>query len=273
MRPPNDHAQLREGPFALAQHLLSAVGSPLVHVAVGLLLGLVLAPTARRSRLHWGWGLLALAVVALLRPGLGGIGLTGLTATIAATLRLRRRHREDLLAGADLAAAAKLRRSPAGVLCSALRSALTKLSAASKLTVGGVDGEFVLGRDPHRRQVRVPLFGRHGQGGVHTLVVGATGSGKTVTQTAMAVAALERGSAVIVIDPKGDRGMREHLAGAATEAGRPFAEWTPQGGCVYNPFERGSDTEIADKALAGERFTEPTTCARPSATSATPCAR
>jgi type IV secretory pathway TraG/TraD family ATPase VirD4 len=26
---------------------------------------------------------------------------------------------------------------------------------------------------------------------------------------------------------------------------------------VYNPYARGSDTEIADKALAGERFTEP----------------
>ena len=40
-------------------------------------------------------------------------------------------------------------------------------------------------------------------------------------------------------------------------AGRPFVEWTPQGPSVYNPYARGSETEIADKALAGERFTEP----------------
>lgn len=34
-------------------------------------------------------------------------------------------------------------------------------------------------------------------------------------------------------------------------------EWTPQGPSVYNPYARGSETEIADKVLAGERFTEP----------------
>ncbi len=40
-------------------------------------------------------------------------------------------------------------------------------------------------------------------------------------------------------------------------SGRRFLEWTPDGASVYNPFGRGSETEIADKALAGERFTEP----------------
>jgi conjugal transfer pilus assembly protein TraD len=32
---------------------------------------------------------------------------------------------------------------------------------------------------------------------------------------------------------------------------------TPSGTSVYNPYAHGSDTEIADKALAGERFSEP----------------
>ncbi len=40
-------------------------------------------------------------------------------------------------------------------------------------------------------------------------------------------------------------------------AGRAFIEWTPDGPSVYNPLARGSETEIADKALAGEHFTEP----------------
>ena len=61
----------------------------------------------------------------------------------------------------------------------------------------------------------------------------------------------------IVIDPKGDRGMRGALCDAAQAAGRRFIEWTPEGPSVYNPYARGSETEIADKALAGERFTEP----------------
>jgi type IV secretory pathway TraG/TraD family ATPase VirD4 len=51
--------------------------------------------------------------------------------------------------------------------------------------------------------------------------------------------------------------MRSELLFAARAAGRPFVEWTPAGPSVYNPFARGSRSEIADKLLAGERFTEP----------------
>jgi conjugal transfer pilus assembly protein TraD len=59
------------------------------------------------------------------------------------------------------------------------------------------------------------------------------------------------------VDPKGDDRRREHLTGVARHAGRRFVEWSPQGPSVYNPFGHGSASEIADKALAGERFTEP----------------
>ena len=61
----------------------------------------------------------------------------------------------------------------------------------------------------------------------------------------------------VVIDPKGDRALREAMAGAARASAKAFIEWSPEGPCVYNPYARGSDTEIADKALSGERFTEP----------------
>ncbi len=63
--------------------------------------------------------------------------------------------------------------------------------------------------------------------------------------------------AAVVVDPKGDRRARERLRHAAAAAGRRFLEWTPEGPAVYNPYARGGETEIADKALAGERFTEP----------------
>jgi hypothetical protein len=33
--------------------------------------------------------------------------------------------------------------------------------------------------------------------------------------------------------------------------------WTPEGPGVYNPFAHGTDTELADKVLAGETYTEP----------------
>lgn len=71
------------------------------------------------------------------------------------------------------------------------------------------------------------------------------------------VGGAKAGLAVIAIDPKGDRGLREELRGAAIASGRRFQEWSPCGPGVYNPYGRGGDTEIADRVLAGERFTEP----------------
>ncbi|HXW58050.1 MAG TPA: hypothetical protein VEJ23_01095 [Solirubrobacteraceae bacterium] len=60
-----------------------------------------------------------------------------------------------------------------------------------------------------------------------------------------------------MIDPKGDRMLREQLIMAAQSRGASFLEWTPLGPLAYNPFGQGSGSEIADKALAGEVFTEP----------------
>ena len=117
------------------------------------------------------------------------------------------------------------------------------------------DGELALGVDEHHRVVSIP-FGQESGGG-HTLVVGATGSGKTVTQTSIATHAIEQGMGAIILDPKGDRSMREHVRRAALDAGRDFLEWSPRGDCVYNPYALGSSTVIADKALSGEQFTEP----------------
>ncbi|HTZ86829.1 MAG TPA: type IV secretion system DNA-binding domain-containing protein [Solirubrobacteraceae bacterium] len=114
---------------------------------------------------------------------------------------------------------------------------------------------LVLGRAAYGRLVTIPFGGRHG--GTHTLLVGATGSGKTVTQTWIAARGIERGMGAVVVDPKGDRAMRAVLARMAARCGREFIEWTPTGPRAYNPFARGSDSEVADKVLAGERFTEP----------------
>ena len=36
-----------------------------------------------------------------------------------------------------------------------------------------------------------------------------------------------------------------------------FSEWSPTGPLVYNPFARGGPTEIVDKILAGQSWTEP----------------
>jgi len=61
-----------------------------------------------------------------------------------------------------------------------------------------------------------------GASGRHTLVVGATGSGKTVTQTALALLAIEQGSGAVIVDPKGDQAMCSAVRDAAARRGRAF---------------------------------------------------
>jgi conjugal transfer pilus assembly protein TraD len=115
-------------------------------------------------------------------------------------------------------------------------------------------GSIVIGSDANRRPVAIPLAGASGS---HALIVGATGSGKTVTQALIVGRAIEQGLGAVIIDPKGDSLLRENARAAAQRAGRPFLEWTPSGPSTYNPYGHGSAGEIADKALAGEHYTEP----------------
>jgi hypothetical protein len=221
----------------------------------GLILGAALARLLGARGLHWTWAVGALLGVVLLRPAAPGLFPLMFASCLYATVRGRREHYEAVEAGADLADAAAARRRP-GDLVRSITGALALRRRRAGARGGWFRaGEMILGSDERGRVVSVPCGDAYG--GTHTLLVGATGSGKTVTQTLMAVRSIERGMGAIVIDPKGDRAMRRAIASAACAAGREFVEWTPGGPSIYNPLARGSETEIADKVLAGERFTEP----------------
>jgi hypothetical protein len=131
------------------------------------------------------------------------------------------------------------------LLARRLRSAHAGRDGATLVTIG-LDGE--------RRRVAIPL---RGESGSHTLIVGATGSGKTVTQALILARAIERGHGAVIIDPKGDALLRQQARDRARAVGRRYREWTPSGPSRYNPYGHGSPGEIADKALAGEYFSEP----------------
>ncbi len=235
----------------LLPHALHGLLAALAPLLIALALGAVAAQLMRRRHLHWSWAPFALTLLLVLAPLLGGAGPLVLVACVAAAVRGRRRHRDDLEAGADLGRTARSRLTP---LDAARRTAgrLTDRRSAGRRRPAR--GTLLLGRDGTGRPVGMP-FSRETAG--HALVVGATGSGKTVTQTLIAEAAIEDGRAVIAVDPKGDDAMRRRLAAAAARAGRRFIEWTPDGPCSYNPYARGGETEIADRLLAGEHFTEP----------------
>ncbi len=249
----NIHPLVAENPLLPAQQLLHAATTSLWHVLIAALLGLIVARTLRSNHLHWSWAAVGLAPVVLVLHLLGESTLVVVAVALYATHRGRRWHQVDVDAGVDLAELAADRRTP----LDAARSLARRLDAhAADIGAGGRDGEgLVLGQDDRSRTVMIPAGGA--EGGRHTLVVGATGSGKTVTQTWLATRAIEAGMGAVVVDPKGDAGMREELRLAAEREGRRFLEWTPRGDCAYNPYATGSETEIADKALAGERFTEP----------------
>jgi TraM recognition site of TraD and TraG/Type IV secretion-system coupling protein DNA-binding domain len=242
-------------PLAPLEQLAHWLMGATIQVVLGLSIGMIVARLMRSRHLHWSWAATGVALAVLLHPAFASLTSTLGVAALGATIWGRRWHREDIDAGSDLAEIAAGRRGPLDVLRSSARGAA--LRRREILGAGGwlCGEEMILGQDESRRAVSIPFGGA--SGGTHTLVVGATGSGKTVTQTWMAVRAIEHGMGAIVVDPKGDHGMRGEVCRAAQAAGSAFIEWTPGGPSVYNPYARGSETEIADKALAGERFTEP----------------
>ena len=251
----NEFPETGMHPLAPVEELAEWLLATAVHLGLGLAIGMIAARLLRSRHLHWSWSATALVPLALARPSLGGAGWTLALAALSASLWGRRWHREDIHAGADLEEIAHRRQAPVDLLRSLARQTASRRRSAREGAGRLKAGELILGRDEAGRATSIP-FGGPG-GGTHTLVVGATGSGKTVTQSWLAVRAIEAGMAAIVLDPKGDRGMRAEIRRAALMDGRAFIEWTPEGPCVYNPYARGSETEIADKLLAGERFTEP----------------
>jgi hypothetical protein len=242
-------------PLAPIGTLFAQLISATLHVAVGLFIGWVVARVMRSRQLNWSWAALPLPVVVLARHLFGDLTLTVGVALLFAALRGRRWRREDIEVGGDLAQIVRSFLGPLDVV----RALSTKLTLRRLVSPGMSwfqGDQLLIGQDvTDQHLVRMPLGGP--TGGTHTLVVGATRSGKTVTMTWMTVRAIGRGMGAIVVDPKGDGDLRRHLQNAARFAGVPFYEWTVNGPSAYDLVGRGGDTEIADKLLAGEQWSEP----------------
>jgi conjugal transfer pilus assembly protein TraD len=91
----------------------------------------------------------------------------------------------------------------------------------------------------------------------HGLIVGASGAGKSTTLLGILCRQIERGLPVVAIDLKGSPAFARELDRAAAGAGRPLRIWTPDGPSHWNPLAHGNATELKDKLIATERFTEP----------------
>ncbi|MGI8507622.1 MAG: type IV secretory system conjugative DNA transfer family protein [Solirubrobacteraceae bacterium] len=125
--------------------------------------------------------------------------------------------------------------------------------SAERAALQAEGGGVRLGVDERGREVR--LSDR--QLAAHGLIVGASGAGKSTTLLGILCDQISRGLPVVAIDLKGSPSFARELERAAALAGRPFRVWTPDGPSHWNPLAHGNATELKDKLIATERFTEP----------------
>ena len=225
-------------PVAPIERLAQVVRTAGLFAVAGVAVGVVVAIALRCRDLAWSSALPALLAVpvAVLIGWQAAIGYGA--AAIAAVGLGAYMHGREVLAGGDLATRARQRRG----ITDATRARAIRRRIKDRRWV--TDDGVAVGQDRTGAAVRIPVCGSRA---VMTLVAGATGSGKTVTMTLMALAAIRRGFGVVVVDPKPDDSLLELLRGATNRAGRRLTVWTPDGGSVYNPYQVGTDTEIADK--------------------------
>jgi conjugal transfer pilus assembly protein TraD len=114
-------------------------------------------------------------------------------------------------------------------------------------------GAFTLGRDPRGQPVSLT----DSELSAHGLILGASGAGKSTTLLRILTEQIARGRPVVAIDMKGSPAFAEVLGETARAAGRPFAVWSIDGPAHWNPLRHGNATELKDKLMATERFTEP----------------
>jgi hypothetical protein len=91
----------------------------------------------------------------------------------------------------------------------------------------------------------------------HTLILGASGAGKSNTLLTILTDHVARGRGAVVIDMKGSQAFARELAIAAERAGRPFRLWTLDGPGHWNPLANGNPSELKDRLISAERWTEP----------------
>lgn len=91
----------------------------------------------------------------------------------------------------------------------------------------------------------------------HGLILGASGAGKSTTLLRILTDRVARNRPVIAIDMKGSPSFAAELQAATAAAGRPFQLWSIDGPSHWNPLSHGNPTELKDRLIATERFSEP----------------
>jgi hypothetical protein len=134
------------------------------------------------------------------------------------------------------------------VVLSARRVARARSGQAAVLGDG-----VALGTDANGRHVVLS----DQQLSAHGLILGASGAGKSTTLLRILSDRIAGNRPVIAIDMKGSPSFAGELRAAAAAAGRPFVLWSIDGPNHWNPLSNGNPTELKDRLIATERFSEP----------------
>lgn len=111
---------------------------------------------------------------------------------------------------------------------------------------------WIHGVEPKEEKIYQPL--KHSEG--HTLIVGTTGSGKTRLFDILISQAILRGEATIIIDPKGDKELKDNARRACEAMGHPerfvsFHPAFPEDSARIDPLRNYTRiTEIASRIAA-----------------------
>jgi Type IV secretion-system coupling protein DNA-binding domain len=112
------------------------------------------------------------------------------------------------------------------------------------------------GQPDHQR--RVEQFGlAEEEIAHHVLLLGATGSGKTTSLLRLAEGTIARGLAFVAVDLKGSPEVLGRFASIAVRAGRSVYCWSLDGRDRWNPLARGDVSDLKDKLIGMETWSEP----------------
>lgn len=113
----------------------------------------------------------------------------------------------------------------------------------------GIGWRWIHGIEPKERDIYQAVADANG----HTLIVGTTGAGKTRTFELLVTQAVLRGEAVFIIDPKGDKELKESARKGCELAGQPdrfvsFHPGFPENSVRLDPLRNFSrPTELATR--------------------------
>ncbi len=223
-------------------------------LAAGAAIGVALGFHLRRRGLAWTWSAFALAAPLALTALFLAVGIDrAFGAPICAVAwgvaagmlgYSADRDLQDRRAGADREIALRAQRRPLDLL----RQRLARRAQREEQVLA--DG-IPLGRTSRGVLACVPRGSA--ESGVHVLIPGATGAGKTTSLAALVVEYVARsGFGAVVLEAKSDDALLAAASAAAASRGAELRLITPTGPCGYDPLARGSVDERSERLVAAQ---------------------